>query len=195
MKNGSKVRQRDPTSLFTEGVHPLPDIKYESAGNQTTPVLPITKQPNIWKKEVSSFSSSAWKSQQGAYAHHGRTHPVLSQPGRERPNCRARFRSSSQSSMRQKLTEMRFHQLIMGLAGLFSSVEIVNAASIADTTIWCEGTPAHLEQEGTVHCHFAKSSAPKRSFWELLRQTFRFGQWIGTCQAAELRELRSFLSK
>lgn len=164
MKNGSKVRQRDPTSLFTEGVHPLPDIKYESAGNRTTPVLPITKQPNIWKKEVSSFSSSAWKSQQGAYAHHGRIHPLLFQPGRERPNCRARFRSSSQSSMRQKLTEMRFHQLIMGLAGLFSSVEIVNAASIADTTIWCEGTPAHLDQEGTVHCHFASPQLPRGAF-------------------------------
>lgn len=131
--------QINPTSLFTQGVHPLPDIRSESVGNWTTPVLPITKQPSIWKKEVSSFSNSAWKSQQGAYAHHGRTHAVLSQLGREWPNCRARFRSSSQSSMRQKLTEMRFHQLVMGLAGLFSSIEKVNVASITDTTVWYEG--------------------------------------------------------
>lgn len=44
MKNGSKVRQWDPTSLFTESVNPLLGIRYEYLGNWTTPVLPVTKQ-------------------------------------------------------------------------------------------------------------------------------------------------------
>lgn len=73
MKTGSKVKQGDPTSLSTEGVHPLLDtrgltLRHKTVGNQATPVLPITKQPNIL--QVSLFSISAWKSQQGAYSHH-----------------------------------------------------------------------------------------------------------------------------
>lgn len=66
--------------------------------------------------------------------------------------------------MREKLTEMRFHQLIMGLAGLFSSIETVNAASITDTTVWCKGTPTHLDQEGTARCHFASPQLPRGTF-------------------------------
>lgn len=66
MKIGSKTKQRDPTSLSTEGVHPWLDtrgstLRRESVGNWATPVLLVAKQPSILKKEVSLFSNSAWK--------------------------------------------------------------------------------------------------------------------------------------
>lgn len=74
MNTGSKVKQRDPTRLLTAGVHPLLDprespLGCESVGNQAAPVLPIVKQANISRKEVSLFSKSAWKLQQGTYSH------------------------------------------------------------------------------------------------------------------------------
>lgn len=38
-----------------EGVHPLLGIRYESVGDWTTPVLPVTKQPNVWEKMFLRF--------------------------------------------------------------------------------------------------------------------------------------------
>lgn len=75
MKTGSRVKQGDPTSLSTEGVHPLLDtrqstLRHESVGSWATLVLPIMKQPNILEEDVSLFSNSAWKWQQGACSQH-----------------------------------------------------------------------------------------------------------------------------
>lgn len=50
----------------------------------------------------------------------------------------------------------------MGLAGLSSSIEIVNAPSITDTTMWCEGTATHVFQEGTVHSQEELLGTPKK---------------------------------
>lgn len=46
----------------------------------------------------------------------------------------------------------------------FPFIEIVNAAFIVDKTLWCEGTPTHLDQEGTVHCHSASPQLPRGDF-------------------------------
>lgn len=56
-------------------------LRQESVGNWATPVLQIMNQPKVLKKDVSLFSNSAWKSQQGAYSHYTMeklqlTHPI-----------------------------------------------------------------------------------------------------------------------
>lgn len=207
MKTGSKVKQGDPTSLSTEGVHPLLDtrgltLRHKTVGNQATPVLPITRSQNnqtfcrflCFPSQLGNRSRVHIPTIQRKNCHANSSHfrKEGSQLGREWPNCRARFRSSSQSSMRQKPTGNEISSINHRAGRTFSfSIEIVNTSSTAERTIPVWGYSNPVGSGGHRLLPLCKSSAPNRNFWELPRQTFRFRfrQLIATCQAAELREL------